>query len=487
MWCFVSEPNGTIHELILPKGSRGLDCLDMVSSRIHLIEKDYFGLRYTNPSTGVETWLNLRNKLSDQLHGKAPYRIKLLVKFYVKVQELQQPVTRDLYYSTLLNHIHNGKIDISKNKICNDIFAKLIALIAQVDYGDFNADSLPDYSTIIPSDVAWSREFQQLVETNHLKLDMMTTSEAKIEFLKLLGEFTDYGVEFFQVQSVSDKPQELTLGVRHDGLRITENSSGSNGKGTDAVRLIPYDEISTVSYKGKRFTIVHGDTDGEHVHSSFILKKNQGAIHLFRTFTEFHSFFQCNSVKKSVVEKCSNSSLRRMLSIFKSDDTQKRMFLFDVIRTRRQAYDHAWSLLNAPDKKRQSAFYHSERNFNRKSVYSVSKIDEGQDSLQNPQQKPRPLSGGVKFFITESENKTTNPEEILDNNVNTLTFEELRETVNNLMDNQTCQVCMDAKVSTAFCPCGHVVCCTDCATMCRECPLCRMQITYAQRVFFTGY
>lgn len=142
-----------------------------------------------------------------------------------------------MYYSTLLNHIHNGKIDISKNKICNDIFAKLIALIAQVDYGDFNADSLPDYSTIIPSDVAWSREFQQLVETNHLKLDMMTTSEAKIEFLKLLGEFTDYGVEFFQVQSVSDKPQELTLGVRHDGLRITENSSGSNGKGTDAVRL----------------------------------------------------------------------------------------------------------------------------------------------------------------------------------------------------------------------------------------------------------
>lgn len=247
---------------------------------------------------------------------------------------------------------------------------------------------------------------------------------------------------------------------------------------------IPYDEISTVSYKAKRFTIVHGDTNSEHTHSSFMLKKHHGAIHLFRTFTEFHSFFQCNLVKKSVVEKCSSSSFSRLLSVFKSSESGKKLYLFDIVRTRRQAYDHAWSVINATDKKRQSVFYHSERNFSRKSVYNVNKMDDSQESVQ------RPVSGGMKFSMLDSENKNQKSNQVPpleDLNVNNLSVDELKETVSNLLENQTCQVCMDAKVSTAFCPCGHVVCCHDCATMCRECPLCRMQITYAQKVFFTGY
>ena len=70
--------------------------------------------------------------------------------------------------------------------------------------------------------------------------------------------------------------------------------------------------------------------------------------------------------------------------------------------------------------------------------------------------------------------------------VSTLSVDELRETVNGLLDTQICQVCMDAKVSTAFCPCGHIVCCIACSSLCRECPLCRVQITYAQRIFFSG-
>ena len=70
--------------------------------------------------------------------------------------------------------------------------------------------------------------------------------------------------------------------------------------------------------------------------------------------------------------------------------------------------------------------------------------------------------------------------------VSALSVDELRETVNGLLDTQICQVCMDAKVSTAFCPCGHIVCCVACSTLCRECPLCRVQITYAQRIFFSG-
>lgn len=476
MWCFVSEPNGTIHELILPKESYGIDCLDMISSRINLVEKDYFGLRYTNPSTGVNTWLNLRNKLSQQLTGKAPHRIQLMVKFFVNVQELQQQITRDLYYSTILHQVSNDELikTLDKTVIC-----KVIALIAQVKFGDFDAESLPEYSSLLPSSsIEWSRDLQKCAETEHLNLDMMTNSEAKIEFIKTFSDFSDYGMDVFHVTSVGDGLEHLILGVRHDGLRIYREDFKS--KDEKLVQFIPYDEISTVSYKGRKFTIVHGDARDEHSHSTFMLRKNQLAINLFRTFTEFHSFYQCNVVKKSVIEKCSRTSVGRLMSVFSSGEKGK-MFLFDVVRTRRQAYDHAWSILNAPNKKRQSAFYHSDRHINRKSVYSLSKVEDGAE------EKPRPVSGDFDTitFTKEKHDCDVKPSIPRDTNVKGLSVEELRETVENLLENKICQVCMDSEVSTAFCPCGHVVCCVDCAGMCRECPLCRTQITYAQRVFFS--
>ena len=30
MWCFISEPNGIIHEIFLPKNAVGQECLDKV-------------------------------------------------------------------------------------------------------------------------------------------------------------------------------------------------------------------------------------------------------------------------------------------------------------------------------------------------------------------------------------------------------------------------------------------------------------------------
>lgn len=473
MWCFVSEPNETIHELTLPKGSCGTDCLDMIATRINLVEKDYFGLKYTNPSTGSTSWLNLRNKLSQQLTGKAPHRIQLVVKFFVSVQELQQQVTRDLYFSTIYHQLLDEDLLEDVHEL---VLPKVIALIAQIRFGDFNAESVPEYQSLIPN-LSWSNELQKSVETEHLNLDMMTVSESKIEFIKVFSEFPNYGMELFHVVSPDgDHFEHLTLGVRHDGLRIFKNSQKT---GKDVQLYIPYDEISTVSYKGKKFTIVHGDSRDDHSHSTFILRKSQQAINLFRTFTEFHSFYQCNVVKKSVIEKSSRTSVARIISAFSKEEKGK-MYLFDVIRTRRQAYDHAWLILNAQNKKRQSAFYHSDRNLNRKSVYSLSKVEE----VPEGKQKPFFVDSNIISFIKERKSRES---KILssDINVKELSFEELRETVESLLDNKICQVCMDSEVSTAFCPCGHVVCCVDCATMCRECPLCRTQITYAQRVFFS--
>ena len=53
------------------------------------------------------------------------------------------------------------------------------------------------------------------------------------------------------------------------------------------------------------------------------------------------------------------------------------------------------------------------------------------------------------------------------------------DTVHLLEDNQQrrdqclCKICLDLEASIAFLPCGHLVCCENCALAMRKCPMCR--------------
>lgn len=46
-----------------------------------------------------------------------------------------------------------------------------------------------------------------------------------------------------------------------------------------------------------------------------------------------------------------------------------------------------------------------------------------------------------------------------------------------LKEERTCKVCMDAQVDTVFLPCGHFVCCAECAKQLQRCPICRICIS----------
>ncbi|KAL0622883.1 E3 ubiquitin-protein ligase MYLIP, partial [Plecturocebus cupreus] len=64
-----------------------------VCRRLGIIEVDYFGLQFTG-SKGESLWLNLRNRISQQMDGLAPYRLKLRVKFFVEPHLILQEQTR---------------------------------------------------------------------------------------------------------------------------------------------------------------------------------------------------------------------------------------------------------------------------------------------------------------------------------------------------------------------------------------------------------
>lgn len=59
-----------------------------------LLEKEYFGLQYTDKN-GDHLWVNLRNPLLEQLpQGAIRPTVEMRVKYFVSPQKLMQPITR---------------------------------------------------------------------------------------------------------------------------------------------------------------------------------------------------------------------------------------------------------------------------------------------------------------------------------------------------------------------------------------------------------
>ncbi|XP_076444922.1 uncharacterized protein LOC143282920 [Babylonia areolata] len=55
-------------------------------------------------------------------------------------------------------------------------------------------------------------------------------------------------------------------------------------------------------------------------------------------------------------------------------------------------------------------------------------------------------------------------------------LQELEEEHEELTTQMVCKICMDERSSVVFLPCGHMVACTDCAVVLKNCPLCRADI-----------
>lgn len=67
-----------------------------------IIEADYFGLQFTGAKS-ENLWLNLRNRICQQMDNVAPCRLRLRVKFFVEPHLILQEQTRYFFFF-FLNH-----------------------------------------------------------------------------------------------------------------------------------------------------------------------------------------------------------------------------------------------------------------------------------------------------------------------------------------------------------------------------------------------
>ena len=153
------------------------------------------------------------------------------------------------------------------------------------------------------------------------------------------------------------------------------------------------------------------------------------AVSLFRSFTEFHTFFNCNTVKKSVIDQTTRTTFGKFVMLFQPHSTIGEMYLFDILRTRRQAYTRAWSILN-------------------EQLYTNQRRNQSQrDSSENPDFRPvqSPLANrrsGTNDDIVIDITKTPRGKFTTHENLNELSSEELKRIVRDLEDSRICQVCM---------------------------------------------
>lgn len=424
MWCLISQANSVVFEVRVDPKSIGQECLEKICSYLGISnESDYFGLKYEN-AKGEELWLNLRNPIDRQVncHGHtSPLRLALRVKFWVPPHLLLQENTRHQFY------LHARSDLIAKRLLVNDWdgVSRIIALIAQAESDDYDSLHPPhnlymQASTVSSSDQSPKpNDLLQKIITEHKKLKGMKRSTAEYWLLKEISEFESFGEEVF------DKTQgNLSIGVGPHGITLYE-------KNCNEKQLISFTNIVSASSHRRTFKLEYFSCEDKETVLEVKLDSSHNASSLYRAITEKHAFYSCETVRSAVTAQFIRDLKGTIVSIFNEDSTLGKKYVFDIRRTCREVYDNA-----------------------RRAIYQ-----ESQARLALEAEKPG-ASGCDGDHCKNSEEKLTR-----------------------FLEAMTCKICMDNRLDSVFMPCAHVVACSTCAARIDRCPLCRSEITQAQKLF----
>ncbi|XP_078283005.1 E3 ubiquitin-protein ligase MYLIP-like isoform X2 [Rhinoraja longicauda] len=365
MLCYVTRPDSVVMEVEVDPKANGEDCLKQVCLRLGIIEDDYLGLQYS-ANKGETLWLNLRNRISQQIEGIPPYRFKLRVKFFVEPHLLLQEQTRHQFFMHVRDDLLGGRLQCSPEHA-----VALSAHLAQVEFGDYNQNTAK-YS------------YEDLCAN-----DLNATILNRISY------------PIIQMATQSGKNVFLT---------ITK-------------------ELSSVVLMLK-------------------LISNRAASALYRAITETHAFYRCDTVTDAVMMQYSRDFKGHLASLFLNENINLgKKYVFDIKRTSKEVYDHT-----------------------RRALYNAGIVDYVPSSDQDDQNSPL-KSSDLELNCNSCEGLSCQQSQIL------------QEKIRKLKEALLCMVCCGEEINTAFCPCGHMVCCDTCASQLQACPVCRSEIDHVQHVF----
>ncbi|NP_001088162.1 myosin regulatory light chain interacting protein L homeolog [Xenopus laevis] len=432
MLCYVTRPDAVVMEVEVDPKANGEDCLNQVCKRLGIIEGDYFGLQFSG-NKGENLWLNLRNRISQQMDGLAPFRLKLKVKFFVEPHLILQEQTRHMFFLHIKEDLLAGRLRCSPEQA-----VELSALLAQMEFGDYSVNTATYSFQELCAKELDTAALESII-AKHKSLEGLSQASGEYQFLQIVSTLETYGVEWHSVRDAEG--QKLMVGIGPEGISLCKEDFSP-------INRIMYPVIQMATQSGKNVYLTITKESGNSLVLLFKVVSTRAASGLYRAITETHAFYRCDTVTNAVMMQYSRDLKGHLASFFLNDNINVgKKYVFDIRRTSKEAYDHA-----------------------RRALYNAGIVDLVPGSDRSEPSSP---------LKTSESNMNCNSCESLGCQQSKALQEKLRK----LKEAMLCMLCCEEEINSAFCPCGHMVCCEGCATQLQSCPVCRASVKHVQHVF----
>ncbi|XP_061912589.1 E3 ubiquitin-protein ligase MYLIP-A [Entelurus aequoreus] len=439
MLCHVTRPDSVVMEVEVDAKANGEDCLNKVCRKLGIIEVDYFGLQFTG-SKGENLWLNLRNRICQQMDNVVPCRLRLRVKFFVEPHLILQEQTRHVFFMQVKEDLHNGHLRMGLEQA-----EELSALLAQAEFGDYNQNTAQYWYSELCGEEPCPDTINSIV-SRHKALEGASQGSVEYQALQLVSLLEHYGVEWHWARDANG--QRLAIGVGPEGIAICKEDFS-------LVNRVSYPVIQIATQSGKTVYLTVTKETNDNVVLMFKLISNRAASGLYRAITETHAFYRCDTVTNAVMMQYSRDFKGHLASLFLNENINLgKKYVFDIRRTSKEVYDHARrALYNAGVMDLMS----------RSSSGSPSSRSPSRDDMQHHEEAEQQDDGSDCGSCQQSR--------------------ALQERLQKLQEALLCMLCCEEQIDAAFCPCGHLVCCQTCASQLQLCPVCRSEVEHVQHVY----